>query len=160
MFNDERLTLEEAHLTFAKKINGRVWELLDKQERTSQEDEEMVYAAHASCYHWLHAGTEMNHQRGEWMIARVYTVLEMPEAALQHAQRCLELTDDFKELMQDFDFAFAFEGAARANALVGNTEAAHLYLHKAEEAGNKIQNDEDRKIFFDDLNSGKWFGIK
>ena len=53
-------TLDEAELAFARTLNGRVWELLEKTDRSKSEAEEMVHAAHASCYHWLQSGSEVN----------------------------------------------------------------------------------------------------
>lgn len=40
-------------------------------------------AAHASIYHWLHAGTEVHHQRGEWLISKVQAVLGNGTEALR-----------------------------------------------------------------------------
>ena len=72
MMTDELdFDINKAHVHFAKKINGRVWELLGKEERTQAQDEEMIHAAHASLYHWLQVGTGAHHQRGEWMISHV-----------------------------------------------------------------------------------------
>src|SRR5450756_3142233 len=74
--DDERLyTLDEAHGEFASQLNGEVWELLDTADRSSADDERMLYAAWASAYHWLRAGTAVHHQRAEWMLSRVYTCL-------------------------------------------------------------------------------------
>ena len=67
MSEDERLTLEEAHLWFAKSLNGATWDLLGKPERSVSEDEEMVLAATASLYHWLQVGSGVHAQR--WALA-------------------------------------------------------------------------------------------
>ncbi|MFH1186425.1 MAG: hypothetical protein V1755_15555 [Chloroflexota bacterium] len=63
-------TLREAHENMGGVLNSSVRELIEKGERTRPENEMMVYAAHASPYHWLEAGTGTRHQRGEWLIAR------------------------------------------------------------------------------------------
>lgn len=160
MSEDKTYTEAEAHRFFAINLNGKVWDLLDKPVRTKQEDELMIYAAHASCYHWLQAGTGLNHQRGEWMIARVYSVLGLADPALHHANRCLELTEEYATLIEDFDLAFAYEGVARANAIAGNREIALKYIQLAERAGQKIEDEDNRKIFFDDFNGGNWNNVK
>ena len=72
---EKRYTEAEAHRHFAAGLNGEVWGLLGKEERSVEEDERMVHAAHASCYHWLEIGTGLHQQRGEWLIARVYSEL-------------------------------------------------------------------------------------
>jgi tetratricopeptide (TPR) repeat protein len=156
----ERYTLEEAQIEFAKRTNGQVWKLLEKTDRTPAEDEEMECAAFASLYHWLQSGTQVHHQRGEWLIAHVYTILGEAESALKFANRCLELTEAYKNQMEDFDIAYAYEGMARANALSGNIEAAEKFLGLAESAGEEISDAESKKIFMGDLNSGAWHGIK
>lgn len=153
-------SLAEAHQHFAKTLNGKVWELLQKPERSKSEDELMIYAAHASCYHWLNAGTGLHHQRAEWLIAHVYTELGIADSALRHASRCLELTNEFADSMKDFDWAYAYEGVARANALAGNRGEALKYMQRAEETGQAISNDEDKSIFFGDFNGGNWHGLR
>ncbi len=147
------------HLKFAKKINGEVWSLLEKPTRSRDEDERMVHAAHASLYHWLHAGTGVHRQRGEWLIARVYTVLGDRPAAERHTRRCLELTEAHAAELQDFDLAFAYELAARTAALGGDRARAAEFIEKARHAGTAIADPEDRKIFFDDFFAYPWFGV-
>jgi tetratricopeptide (TPR) repeat protein len=160
MSEEKKYTLEEAHHHFATTLNGRVWELLGKADRSKAEDEIMLYAAYASCYHWLSAGTEVNHQRGEWLIAHVYTVLGLADPAMRHATRCLELTNEFSDLMKDFDRAYAYEGVARASALAGNREEAISYMERAREAGESISNAEDKGIFLGDFDGGDWYGLR
>jgi len=147
------------HEALAKTIHGEVWRLLEKPDRSPADDERMVHAAHASCYHWLLAGTPMHHQRGEWLIARVSTVLGHREAAERHTRRCLSLTEAHRDLMQDFDLGFAHELAARTAALVGDRPRAMDFIGKARAAGLAIADAEDRKIFFDDFFLYPWFGV-
>jgi hypothetical protein len=153
-------TLHEAHEYFAKSINGRVWELLEKTDRSQSENEEMLYAAHACTYHWKFVGTAMNQQRGEWLIGRVHVVLGHAPEALRHAERCFELTKSHKELMKDFDLAYAFEGLARAHAMLGDHKMAEEFITLAEQAGNAIANEEDKSIFMGDFDGGPWYGLR
>jgi len=158
--DDERLyTLAEAHGEFARELNGEVWELLDTTDRSSVDDERMLYAAWASAYHWLQAGTAVHHQRAEWLLSRVYTVLGDAPAAMAHARRCLELTETSPGEMAPFDLAYACEAIARASALAGDEHEATRYLELAREAGTRITGAEDRQIFEGDLNGGNWYGI-
>ena len=160
MVNSPTFTLSEASLQFAKSLNTQVWELLQQPQRTQTEDELMVHAAHASCYHWLRSGSNLHHQRAEWLLAHVYTVLNTPDLALRHATRCFELTREFSDLMKDFDYAYAFEALARANALAGNRSEALKYIALAEKASVEIRDKEDLRIFSEDFNSGYWFGLR
>ena len=141
MTEEKKYTEAEAQRFFAGRFNNQVWSLLQKSDRTGEDDELMIHTAHASCCHWLQIGTGLNHQRGEWLIAHVYTVLGLSEPALRHAQRCQQLTKEYADLMHDFDRAYAYEGLARANALAGNRQDALHYLKLAQDAGAAIADD-------------------
>jgi len=160
MSEEKSFTEAEAQLFFAKGFNGKTWELLDKQNRTQEDNEMLVDYAHASLAHWRATGTGVHLQRGVWMLARVYTVFGNAQMALQYANRCLELTDQHKDLLYDFDFAFAYECMARARALAGDQAEAQKYIAKADEAGKAIKDEEDRQIFRDDFDGGEWYGMK
>lgn len=160
MAEKETFTEAEAHLHFAKQFNGKIWELLEKQERTPEEDELLVDYTHASLAHWRVAGTEVHIQRGAWMLAHVHTVLGNEALALQHAKRCQELTEQYKVHLSDFDFAYAYECMARAQALAGNEEEAQKYIALADEAGVAIKDAKDREIFLGDFNGGEWYGVR
>jgi len=159
METDEKLTLAQAHEKFAKSLNGKTWDLLGKAKRTLDEDELMVLTASASLYHWLQIGTVVNAQRGEWLLARVYTVLEKPHPAMEHALRCQELTDANLSEMKDFDVAYSYEALARMYALREETSKANKYLDLARQKGKRIADPEDRSIFMGDLEGEPWFGL-
>ena len=156
---EEKLTLTEAHLKFAKEANGHAWKLLEKQGRTPDDDDEMLEAVYASYYHWRAAGTAVHLQRGEWFLAHVYTVLGGARNALRHAWRCSELTENYKDQMTDFDLAYRHECLARALAVGGNLTEARRIKDLARAAGEAIEDEEDRAIFMGDLNGGDWYGL-
>ncbi len=153
-------TVEEAHKYFAQSTNSRVWDLLQKPNRSPAENDEMLHAAHASAYHWGFAGTVVHQQRAEWLLSHVHVVLGHGNEALRHAQRCFELTEANRGQMQDFDIAYAFEGLARAQAMLGDQKLADEFLMLAEQAGNAIADEEDRSIFQGDFDQGPWFGLR
>jgi tetratricopeptide (TPR) repeat protein len=160
MEEEKRFTEAEAHRRFAIQFHGKTWDLLDKIERTADEDELMVHTAHASLRHWLEVGTGLHHQCGEWLVARVYTVLNRPHEAERHARRCLDLTQANADLMADFDWAFAYEAMARASAAAGRQAEALHYLELAEKAGQAIADEGDRKVFLSELHGGHWHGVR
>ena len=120
----------------------------------------MLHAAHACTYHWKFVGNAVNQQRGQWLISHVHVVLGHAKEALRHAERCFEITQSNKDLMQDFDFAYAFEGIARAQAMLGDERIAREFYELAGQAGHAIADAEDRSIFLADFNSGDWFGLR
>lgn len=160
MTDEKRYTESEAHYVFAVDFHTRTWNLLDQPTRTHDEDERMLDYAHASLAHWRVTGTARHHERGEWMLARVYAVLGEAELSLRHAQRCMELLEGHKEEMEDFDFAFAPEALARAHAIAGNKAYALKYIALAQQAGEAIHEEDDRNIFFQEFNGGEWNGMK
>ena len=160
MSEEKTYTESEAHRHFAAKLNGRVWALLEKADRSRAEEEIMLHSAHASCCHWLKVGTGLHHQRAEWLIARVYSELGLSEAALRHANRCRELTQEHADLMEDFDRAYALEAMARANAVAGNRGEALEFLQRAEAVGQAIADDQGKQFFLGDLNGGDWHGLR
>ena len=93
MTGNEEAGRQEQHKAFAVECFNLVWGLLDKADRTAEDDERMVHAAHASRFHWGEIGTPLEFARGEWQISRVYAVLGRSEAALHHAQRSLDLCE-------------------------------------------------------------------
>jgi hypothetical protein len=161
LMNEEKTyTLPQAQLYFAADFHGKTWELLDKQKRTEDENERMLGCAYASLAHWRAAGTVVRHQRGEWMLARVYAVLGEAQPALHHAHLCIDLLNAHKSEMEDFDFAFAYEAVARAFAIAGDRPQAEKFIEKAQTAGKAIVEKEDRDIFFTEFNGGNWNGLK
>lgn len=159
MEETKSLTLEEAHKHFAKSINARVWELLQKSSRSQEEEDEMLHAAHACTYHWKFVGNAVHQQRGEWLISHVHIALGHANEALRHAERCFEITQANKDLIEDFDIAYAFEGIARTQAMLGDEKIALEFYALAQQAGQAIADDEDRSIFMGDFNGGNWFGL-
>lgn len=151
---------EDRHRNWARRLNGEVWQWLDASDRTEAETYRMVHLAHASLYHWLQAGTVVHEQRGEWLVAHVYAVLGHGEAALRHAQRCMSLTEENSAEVQDFDVAYAHEGLARANAVLGHFEEAAVHKEKARTHGWEIAGEKDRIIFEDDIQRGEWFDVE
>jgi hypothetical protein len=160
MAEETTFTLTQAQLHFAIDFHGKTWEMLEKKNRTAEEDDRMLDYAHASLAHWRTAGAEVRHQRGEWLVARVYSVLGEGNLALRHAHRCYDLLEGNKSEMEDFDIAFACEAVARAHAVNGDKAGAKKYIEMAKNAGEAIKGKEDRDIFFAEFNGGNWNGMK
>ena len=139
------------HKALAISLNQRVWSLLERKDRSPEDDDEMIHAAHASLWHWLQAGGPVQKQRGEWLVGRVYVVLEQAEASLRHARKVFELTEQHSAELRDFDHAYAFELMARALELNGDGGKAVDMWEKAKSLGAEIDGTKDREIFEGDL---------
>ena len=128
------------HRQLAVDLFNHTWTLLDTENRTPEQDEEMVHAAHASRHHWGIAGTEKNKARGEWQIARVYAALKRFVASAHHAQLYMDACKMHE--FDDWDMPFAYEGLARGCALHDNDQAKK-HIQEARETGRKIEKEED-----------------
>ena len=147
------------HRKLAANMNVQTWSLLDKADRREKENQNLETFALASLYHWHRAeGFErVNAQRGHWLLARVYCVLQRGEDALAHAQKTWALTEAGG--LKDFDLAYALESLARAHAACGHKEESIRYRAQAQAAGQEIQKEENKAFFEGDLKSEPWFGI-
>lgn len=139
------------HERLGVELYNKVWGYLDKHGRTPLEDEMMLHCAHASCWHWLQVGTEVNHARGAWILSRAYAVLGYGTVALIFARRCLSLCEE--NGIADFDLAYAHEAMARASTLVGDAAGFEAHLLAAKEATEAIAQAEDKELVLSDLAS-------
>jgi hypothetical protein len=127
---------------------NRSWELMEAPERSTAQVDEMIHAAHASRLHWGEIGEPVNLARGEWLCARVYSVLGRGEPALWHAGRCLAILEASGNGggVEDWDFAAACEGMARAHAAAGDVAARDRWIARAREALATVSDPDDRDV--------------
>ena len=137
------------HRQLGVDLFNRVWTLLETSERTPEQDDELVHAAHASAYHWRQVGAPENFARSEWQCSRVYAVLGRPEPALHHARRCLELCEQHG--IGDWDLGFAYEALARAHAVAGDGAETRQWLAQAREQAGRVAEEDDREHLLADL---------
>ncbi len=139
----------EWHKQIAQETFNSVWELMEKPDRTVYETVVMIHMAHTSVYHWSFVGEAVNMARGEWQVSRAYCVAKMPESALFHAHRSLEICQNNR--IGGFDLAFCYEAVARALKLSGDFTESQQYLTFAQEAALQIEKEEDRQYFLSEL---------
>ena len=145
----------EEHRRLGIELYNGTWELIERQDRTPDEDDEMLDRAHASAYHWLHAAgaTAANRARSQWLCSRVHAVTGQPEGALHHARRCLALVEGHADEMEDWDLAGAYEALARAHLAAGDEEEARRLVELARAETRTIAEDDDRKHIEADLDA-------
>jgi hypothetical protein len=143
--------LPDSQRQLAADLFNLVWTLLEQTGRTTEDDDRMVHAAHASRYHWGQVGGPQQLAIGEWQCARVYSVLGRAEPALHHARRCLEIAAAAD--VPDWLIASGHEGMARAYAVAGQRESALASRAAAEAALTNVTDAEERQVVEDDLAS-------
>ena len=139
--------LEERRL--ASELFNHVWTLLDVEDRTVAQDDDLVHAAHASRWHWGRVGGPEQCAVGEWQCSRVYAVLGRGPEALHHARRCLELS--VQDGVDDFVEASAHEAMARALAILGDMDGARAERNLAYGLAVELEDDDDRGVIESDL---------
>ena len=127
------------------------WTLLENANRSPDQDDEMLNAAHASRYHWGEVGEAVNLARGEWQVSRVYAVLGRGEPALYHARRCIELNEANEEGREDWDLGSGYEAMARAHAVAGDRAASEEWKARAIAELATIADAEDRQVLEQDI---------
>jgi hypothetical protein len=141
----------DAERRLAGRLFNDVWTLLEHVDRTPDDDDRMVHAAHASRYHWGEVGDARNIAIGEWQCARVYAALGRTEPALHHARRELELAE--RHRLGPFILATAYEALARASSVAGDRAALERYREQARDAARGIEDAEEREVVETDIAS-------
>jgi hypothetical protein len=142
-----------AHRHFAAACFNRAWDFLDLPHRNDKQVEEMVHAAHASFWHWLHVPeqTPVNMSIGLWQLARVYAVAGLAEESRRWAHRCLEVGE--AERLDPFYRAYAHEAFARAERVAGAAASAERHVAAARALLPAIEELDDRERLAKDLDS-------
>jgi len=141
----------EVHRALGAGLFNRCWELLAIEDRSADQDDELIAAAHASAWHWLQVGNAANRSRSHWMCSRVYAVLGRAEPATFHARRCIELVEAGGEGIEDWDLASGYEAMARAVATGADAAGAAEWKARSIAALESVTDAEDRALIEDDL---------
>jgi DNA-binding transcriptional MerR regulator len=145
-------TLDAAtHRALGVGLYNATWDLMEVEDRTAEQDDEMIDMAHASAHHWRQVGNEANASRSHWILSRVYAVLGHGPEALYHARRQNEIIQLGGEGFEPWDAPSGAEAMARALALAGDTQAALEWKAKAAELATAIPGAEDRAVIEGDL---------
>ena len=139
--------LPQAHRWFAIELNNLAWDLLEKADRSSAENERMIHAAHGACFHWLQVGDLLNHLRAQNLLATVYVRAGIAEAAVRHAEKCLALSEEAGDKQSPFDLAVVHGCAAAAYRVAGHTAQALVAQQRATAAAEQLTDPEDRAVF-------------
>jgi len=149
MANEPSFDVAQAHGYFSANCFNRAWELIDKPDRTAEEDEQMIRLAQASLWHWTERSdcSDKNLSIGNWQVSRVYALLSQADNARKYAQLCLEKTpaDD------PFCLGYAYEALARAESIAENAERAKAHLAQAWQQAEAVTDDESKQMLVDDL---------
>jgi hypothetical protein len=141
--------LEAAHKFFAGHCFNRAWDLIDKTDRTIEEDRMMVLLNQASLFHWSQRQDSDNKSKsiGYWQASRIQSLL----GNASEARRCAEVCLEHSRELEPFYLGYAYEALARAAKLAGADEQFREYFFKAAEQAKSTTSKEDRALLENDL---------
>jgi len=137
------------HREFAPTAFNNTWTLLDKTERTREQEEEMLASTFAQRYHWYSVGEPKNWAIADWQVSRVAAVLGYAELSRRFGERSLELAEEHD--LGPFVKGFAHEAIARAAADVDDVETFTEHLEMAKAALPEIEDSHEREVLQADL---------
>ena len=142
-----------AHKHFSQKCFNQAWDLMDKTDRTDEENRQMEHLSLASIWHWTQRDdcTPKNLAVGYWQASRIYALLGQTDNARRYGQLSLEKSGG----SEPFYVGYAYEALARAEQIDGKKDKAGEYLAKAKEQSELISNTDYKKMLDEDLDSLK-----
>jgi hypothetical protein len=143
--------VQAAHKFFAATCFNKAWELIEKPDRTLEEDEDMIRLGLASAWHWTQRDdcTKQNMSIAYWQTSRIYSILGQAGNAKRYAQLCLDVSQERQ--IPPFYLGYAYEALARAESVAGNQEMVEKHLHSAQDIAAVLTNENEKKMLEKDL---------
>lgn len=144
--------IQQAHKYFSADCFNKTWDNMDRDEnRSIEENMEMLHTAIASLWHWTQREdvTPKNLSIGYWQVSRVYNLIQQPNNARTYGLLSLKYAKELEPFLQ----AYAYETLARAEMQCNNRVIMMVHLEKAHKLAEQIDNEEDRQALAKDLSS-------
>jgi hypothetical protein len=124
--------------------NNRGWTLTEQLTRTSEEDQEMLNAAHASVHLWRTIGNDKNFALGQLLLGQVHALLGNATYAMNYAN----LAYDYFTTKDSDPWEVAIVHAVLANAAhcAGMASVHESHYRKAEELIAAFSDPEEKDI--------------
>jgi hypothetical protein len=138
------MTNETTQRDLAVAAFNRTWELIDDNDRTAEQDREMLVSACASRYLWREIGGPEQIATGDWQVAHVASLLGHSAMALEFATAAYAIasTSDVPQWL----VASTCEGLARAHAVAGHEVERDDWVRRAREILAEVADAEDRDL--------------
>ena len=150
MANTPSFDIQQAHKYFSASCFNKTWDFIDKgNDRTTEENIQMLHTAIASLWHWTQREDvkSENLSVGYWQVSRVYCLLNMPHDARRYGLLSLQYAKDAPPFFK----GYAYETLARAEMIAENRVMMKEYHDKANEMLKQIEDEEDKNILAKDL---------
>ncbi|MGG0178516.1 hypothetical protein [Gottfriedia acidiceleris] len=141
------------HRELAASCFNKVWDLLELENRSQSETEEMVHLCHSSFWHWtkVESHTPRNISIGYWQLSRVYAVVGQGETALDYAKKCVKISLEAE--VEPFYIAYAYEALSRAYAKLNQSTESLAAKTKAYEYVKEVKFEESKDMLLKDLDT-------
>ncbi len=142
-------SLQSFHEQFSKSCFQQAWELIETENRSFDDDLQMITLAHASLFHWSRRDdvTQTNLAVANWLLSRIYCLVDDADRALEYAYRSQELSVS----LAAFYRGYAKEAVGRALNLAGEREASRREIELARQIAETIEDVDDRVMLLTDL---------
>jgi hypothetical protein len=140
-----------AHAHFAVACFHEAWALMERTDRTPEDDLELIDLVHASLHHWRRRpDVAPRHLAvGTWQVARAYALVGRPAEAARWGAASLRYAVDHD--LPPFYVGYAHEAMARAAALVGDRAALDRHLAAAAGQADRVEDREERALLEADI---------
>jgi len=147
--------VDAAHKHLSVQCFNKAWGLMDKPDRSAEEDEQMVRLSLASHWHWTQREdyTKKEMSIAHWQTSRIYAMLGQPDNARRYGQLCLVASRGMD--LPPFCLGYAYEASARAESVAGNGEKMEEYLAAALQVADTMSDPDVKKQFLEDLETIK-----
>jgi hypothetical protein len=137
------------HKYFAAHCFNRAWDLIEKSNRTPEDDRLMVAMSQASIYHWLNRADCDNRRlsTGYWQASRIQALIGHADEARRFANVSLS----YSAGLPPFNVGYAYEALARAEFLAGNHAEATAHLETAKTHAVEVEERDERELLLKDL---------
>lgn len=133
----------------AMSLFNETWTYIDMEERTPDQEQEMLANALGSMACWWKVGTDRNFSISHWQVSRVYALLSDPDNARTHGERALSIARDAD--LGPFYVGYGYEALARAASVAGDPSLARRHLASATAQAGKVAEAENRALLDADL---------
>jgi hypothetical protein len=134
---------------FSAHCFNHAWDLLEKPDRTPDDEQLMVTLNQASIFHWRgRPDCSSKHLSiGYWQASRIQAVLANAQEAQRYADICLAYSGE----LEPFYLGYAHEALARAAALSGDTSGVAHHLAAAKAQAASVSRGDERDALLKDL---------
>jgi len=144
-------TRQLVHGSFSAGCFNACWELIDREDRSEEETEDMVVLANASLWHWKQREDcePRNLSIAYWLLGRVNALAGDLDLARHYGGKSLAIATEHE--LDPFYVGYAHEALARAHVLGEAWKAAEERLRLAREQLQLVDEEDEHQLLHDDV---------